>query len=159
MNSRYFKIGGIIVISTLALLFILLNVKLSSGDLNTQDTNNNAIWDDIEPFIEKHAKTEYHRQALEQFFKAMQKNLLNPERCINIKNNTIPDDTQKAAKCIDLVGIKYGGRPEISDLEDTIVNSVPRSRAYNTFNSNCSGGFFGLWDEKTQGPPCEFKLE
>ncbi len=159
MKKRYLVLVGLPSIALFVLIFIFINNKFNINNLDIQDINGDGIWDDVEPFIKIHSKTEYHRKALEQFFKVFQKDLTDPERCIQIKKRLIPDDSEKAAVCLDRVDEKYGGQPEISDIEDAIVSTIPRARAYNKYNSSCSGGIFGSWDEAKQGSPCEFDLE
>jgi hypothetical protein len=159
MNKRYLILVGLASIALLVLILFLFYNGSNSSNLDIKDINGDGIWDDVEPFIKIHSKTEYHRKALEQYFKVFQKDLTDPERCIQIKKRLIPDDGEKAAVCLDRVDEKYGGQPEISDIEDAIVNTIPRARAYNKYNSSCSGGIFGSWDEAKQGPPCEFDLE
>ncbi len=159
MKKRYLVLVGLPSIALFVLIFIFINNKFNINNLDIQDINSDGIWDDVEPFIKIHSKTEYHRKALEQFFKVIQKDLTHPERCIQIKKRLMPDDGEKAGECLDKVDKKYGGQPEISDIEDAIVNTIRRARAYNKFNANCSGGIFESWDEQKQGPPCEFELE
>jgi hypothetical protein len=159
MNKSYLILTGLASIALLVLVLFLFYNGSNSSNLDIQDINGDGIWDDVEPFIKIHSKTKYHQKALEQFFKVFQKDLTDPERCIQIKKRLIPDDSEKAIECLNRVDEKYGGQPEISDIEDAIVNTIPRARAYNKYNSNCSGGIFGSWDEAKQGPPCEFDLE
>lgn len=156
------KIVTIIIIVAVAISITTIFLKRfnsSNTDLGFEDKNGNAIWDDVDSFIKENSKNEYQRKALEQFFKVMQDNLVNPERCEDIKNKKILDDVEKAAACLRLINSKYGGLPDATKIEDAIVNSVARARAYNSYNSSCSGGVYPLWDEKKQGGPCEFEFK
>lgn len=158
MNFRKIIIISFAIISVVILAFFIKNIS-GESNLNNVDKNSNGIWDDIEPFIKKKSITEFHRKALEQYFKVFQKNLMNPERCIEIKNKTITDDVIKSLTCRRLIEELYGGTIESSETQDAIINTIARARAYNKYLSYCSGGFFGTWNEVKQGPPCEFEVK
>jgi hypothetical protein len=174
---------GIVLLVLLVLFFFYFGF-LSSNATNVviqfSDVNQNQIWDDVEPFINKNAQTISQKKALEYKFKSFQEILLNPELGKILKNHRSPevklpiqegkvmasndeytslvpeqekDEMLKSNAC--LLKTYSGQLPfKIEELESAILNSSARIKAYLRFNKNLGGGVYYLWNEETQGDPC-----
>ena len=128
------------------------------GRVIYRDRNQNGIWDDIEPYIEKNSVNQYHRLALEMYFKGLQAILLDPTIGTKEKDPKYSSLHDRGFACLYKVSAKFHFQVHMNELRDVIVNDRAREVAYEQYAANLSGGALSLWDEKKQGNPCDFEL-
>ena len=150
--------GGLTVILALAIFLVWKLFISPTTELNAVDKNNNGIWDDVEPFIEQHGTSATKKAALIAYFKTTQRFLTNPEIGKQLRDRTRPDLREYEAQilaCLWDLKESSTGFPDARELQDAIINTWGRSRAYIRLNANMSGGVYGLWSNDHKGNPCE----
>jgi hypothetical protein len=145
----------IFIVSAIFLLLAILLLKRTapSTDLNYK-VGSNGVWEDVQPFIDVHSPTINHRKALEQLFQAFQQAIVHPEICLDVKEGRHRDDLERGLQCYWKV---FGHGTDITEPKNAIINTMARARAWAKFSGYCSGGIFHEWDEKKDGPICDFE--
>ena len=87
----------LILLGIITIIFIWW--RDDSGPIEFTDRNSNEIWDDLEPFIQKVAKTENQRRALEFDMKSMQRTLTNPEVATKERSGQVYVEIFRSASC------------------------------------------------------------
>lgn len=153
--SRFKVYAILFIIFSLSVLFL---IPEEVNSVSFIDLNNNGVWDDLDLVISGQGETREQRDALKGLMIMYQERLLAPE--IGSKESEseslIPDDFERSLSCMSKT---WGGfdKWDADLIEQLVLNTWSRHRAWAKYNANASGGLYSLWNEETHGNPCTFK--
>ncbi|TSC75893.1 MAG: hypothetical protein G01um101430_63 [Parcubacteria group bacterium Gr01-1014_30] len=123
-------------------------------DLMGVDSNNNGVRDDVEDYINSKFSKPEEGEALMQYAKRLQLQMAsyqNPEESNRLRVSS--DDSY--IDCAEYIFGQDRAFDLTDEINEVVINTPSRQRAYDQFNRNLTGGVFGLGEEPSISD-CEF---